>query len=161
MIHLKGKHWSIFRKNSLVDKVLSVFFFRSNYGALREIAKRIGFGEHIEMKLLRLNRADAGKGTQSSGMNSDLVAGLEMLSICSGCDMLQGEKWTIVITINVHLFGDLWLCKMCHFCSLNCFMTSLIGTVCWVVSFLSHVWWCNSYSCSVYSLFRSDKNIKK
>ena len=81
--------------------------FRSNCGALREIAKRIGFGEHTEVKLSRLDMADAGKGTQSFGINPDLVAGLEMLSICSGCDMLQGEKWAIVITVNVHLFGDL------------------------------------------------------
>ena len=137
-----------------------LFSFRSNYGALREIAKRIGFGEHIEMKLSRLDKADAGKGTQSFGINSDLVAGLEMLSICSGCDMLQGEKWTIVMTVNVHLFGDLRLCKMCHVCGLNCFVTSLIGTICSVISFLSCVWSCHSYSCSVYSLFRSDENIK-
>ena len=36
------------------------------------------------MKLSRLDKADAGKGTQSFGINSDLVAGLEMPSIRNG-----------------------------------------------------------------------------
>ena len=36
------------------------------------------------MKLSRLDKADAGKGMQSFGINSDLVAGLEMPSIRSG-----------------------------------------------------------------------------
>ena len=48
-----------------------LFSFHSNYGTLREIAKRIGFGEHTEVKLSRLDMADAGKGTQSFGINPD------------------------------------------------------------------------------------------
>ena len=60
---------------------------------MREVGKKIGLGEHVELKLARLDKSDA-KGTQCFAINTDLQVQLEMpiASIRNGCDMLQGTS---------------------------------------------------------------------
>ena len=65
-------------------------FYCSNFGGVRDVAKKIGLGDHVEIKLSRLDKADVAKGTQSYAINTDLQAELEMPSVRSGRDMLQG-----------------------------------------------------------------------
>ncbi len=70
---------------------IALFCNGSNFGGLRDTAKKIGLGEHLEIKLARLDKSDAARGTQCFAINTDLQAELEMPSIRSGTDMLQGK----------------------------------------------------------------------
>ena len=83
--------------------MLFFYFKRSNFGGLRETAKRIGLGNNIDIKLSSLDKADAAKGTQCFAINTDLQAELEMPSIRKGSDMLQGKLSKFFISIVLEL----------------------------------------------------------
>ena len=57
---------------------------------MKDAAKNIGLGEHLEIKLARLDKTD-NKGTQCYSINTDLQVQLEMPSIRNGSDMPQGK----------------------------------------------------------------------
>jgi len=66
-------------------------YLYSNFGGVREVAKKIGLGENEDDKLARLDETDV-KGTQCFSINTDLQVDLEMPSIRNDCDMLQGKS---------------------------------------------------------------------
>ncbi|KAL9966337.1 hypothetical protein ACROYT_G024391 [Oculina patagonica] len=72
----------------------------TNFGGLRDTAKKIGLGEHLEIKLARLDKSDAARGTQCFAINTDLQAELEMPSIRSGTDMLQVFVYPVEIAFS-------------------------------------------------------------
>lgn len=61
----------------------------SQFGGVRDIAKKIGLGDYVEIKLARIDK-DSANGTQCYAINTDLHADLEMVTIRSGKDVLQG-----------------------------------------------------------------------
>lgn len=83
--------WSIIFLIGLVN-VCIFSFYCSNFGEVQDVAKIIGLGDHIEIKLswLDTQTADATKGTQSYAIDTDLEAELELPSVWSGHDILQG-----------------------------------------------------------------------
>lgn len=56
------------------------------------MAKNIGLGSQITVKLARLDKSDS-RGAQCFAINTDDQVGLELPSIGMGTDMLQ-RKWT-------------------------------------------------------------------
>ena len=54
------------------------------------MAKNIGLGSHIELKLARLDKSDSSKESQRYS-NTDSQVVLEMPSIRTGTDTLQGK----------------------------------------------------------------------
>lgn len=80
--------WSIIFLIGLVN-VCIFSFYCSNFGEVQDVAKIIGLGDHIEIKLYT-QIADATKGTQSYAIDTDLEAELELPSVWSGHDILQG-----------------------------------------------------------------------
>ena len=66
-----------------------VWFF-SNFGGWRTVAKQLGLGESIEVKLARIDKSDASR-CQCFAINTDLQVELEMPSIRNGSDTLQGK----------------------------------------------------------------------
>lgn len=55
------------------------------------MAKNIGLGSHIELKLARLDKSDSSKESQCYSINTDAQVVLEMPSIRTGTDTLQGK----------------------------------------------------------------------
>ena len=54
------------------------------------MAKQLGLGESIEVKLARIDKSDASR-CQCFAINTDLQVELEMPSIRNGSDTLQGK----------------------------------------------------------------------
>ena len=53
------------------------------------MAKTIGLGSHIEIKLARLDKSDQNKGPQCFAINTDAQVLLELPTIRTGTDTLQ------------------------------------------------------------------------
>lgn len=72
-----------------------VFFysFDSHFGGVRDVAKNIGLGSQITVKLARLDKSDS-RGAQCFAINTDDQVALELPSIRTGTDMLQ-RKWLL------------------------------------------------------------------
>ncbi|CAH3140297.1 unnamed protein product [Porites evermanni] len=60
----------------------------SQFGGIRDVAKNIGLGNQITIKLARLDKSDS-KGAQCFAINTDGQVTLELPSIRAGTDMLQ------------------------------------------------------------------------
>ena len=65
---------------------VSIFF--SQFGGIRDVAKNIGLGNQITVKVARLDKSDS-KSAQSFAINTDGQVTLELPSIRAGTDMLQ------------------------------------------------------------------------
>ena len=68
---------------------LSLLFLISHFGGVHDVAKSIGLGNHIEVKLARLDKSDSMKGPQCFAINTDNQVLLERPSIRTGADTLQ------------------------------------------------------------------------
>ena len=80
------KYLCFFRK-CFVQWVLRWFCF-SSQGGLRDIAKSLGLGESIEIRLCRQQKESS--GTSVFGIKTDFLVNIGMPTILSGKDKLQG-----------------------------------------------------------------------
>ena len=70
------------------DTFFPVSIFFSQFGGIRDVAKHIGLGNQITIKLARLDESDS-KGAHCFAINTDGQVTLELPSIRAGTDMLQ------------------------------------------------------------------------
>lgn len=70
--------------------------FNSRFGGVHDVAKSIGLGSNITVKLARLDKSDPRKGPQCFAINTDAQVLLELPSIRTGADTLQ-RKWKIAL----------------------------------------------------------------
>lgn len=70
------------------DKFCPVSIFFSQFGGIRNVAKNIGLGNQITVKVARLDKSDS-KSAQCFAINTDGQVTLELPSIRAGTDMLQ------------------------------------------------------------------------
>ncbi|XP_068734941.1 uncharacterized protein [Montipora capricornis] len=68
----------------------------SQFGGVRDVAKNIGLGSQITVKLARLDKSDS-RGAQCFAINTDDQVALELPSIRTGTDMLQLTVYPIEI----------------------------------------------------------------
>ena len=54
-----------------------------------EVAKNVGLGCTVDIKLARLDKSDTCKGSECFAINTDAPVGLELPSIQTGRDILQ------------------------------------------------------------------------
>ena len=70
------------------DTFCPVSIFFSQFGGIRDVAKNIGLGNQITVKVARLDKSDR-KSAQCFAINTDGQVTLELPSIRAGTDMLQ------------------------------------------------------------------------
>ena len=70
------------------DTFCPVFIFFTQFGGIRDVAKNIGLGNQITLKLARLDKRDS-KGAQCVAINTDGQVNIELPSIRAGTGMLQ------------------------------------------------------------------------
>ena len=70
------------------DTFCPVSIFFSQFGGIRDVAKNIGLGNQITVKVARLDKSDR-KSAQCFAINTDGQFTLELPSIRAGTDMLQ------------------------------------------------------------------------
>ena len=70
------------------DTFCPVSIFFSQFGGIRNVAKNIGLGNQITLKVARLDKSDS-KSAQCFAINTDGQVTLELPSIRAGTDMLQ------------------------------------------------------------------------
>lgn len=70
------------------DTFCPVSIFFSQFGGIRNVAKNIGLGNQITVKVARLDKSDS-KSAQCFAINTDGQVTLELPSIRAGTDMLQ------------------------------------------------------------------------
>lgn len=78
--------------NNIFDDGTFCYFFDSKLVAVRDVARNIGLGSQITVKLARLDKSDS-RGAQCFAISTDDQVGLELPSIRTATDMLQ-RKWT-------------------------------------------------------------------
>lgn len=70
------------------DTFCPVSIFFSQFGGIRDVAKNIGLGNQITVKVARLDKSDS-KSAQCFAINTDGQVTLELPSIRAGTNMLQ------------------------------------------------------------------------
>lgn len=70
------------------DTFCPVSIFFSQFGGIHDVAKNIGLGNQITVKVARLDKSDS-KSAQCFAINTDGQVTLELPSIRAGTDMLQ------------------------------------------------------------------------
>lgn len=70
--------------------LILLLHFYSQFGGIYQVAKSIGLGSNFDIKLARLDKSDTQKGTQSYAINTDNQVRLELPTIRTGSDSLQG-----------------------------------------------------------------------
>ena len=70
------------------DTFCPVSIFFSQFGGIRDVARNIGLGNQITVKVARLDKSDS-KSAQCFAINTNGQVTLELPSIRAGTDMLQ------------------------------------------------------------------------